>query len=261
MTATTTLELMLRAASPSSVGALEALLERQIAHLARASEGTRVRCAFNIANHLALAAANGADLTGCEEVLANGLPPNESPVDASSFDAVLEIGLPPGADAALLIDTAASIAGELGSSIDPARSTAVVGVEHQIIRGTGEIQLYYCLRRIPRLTHAEFSDYWLNSFTRHSRHTPGKAGYHQLHADEALTIEANAAAGFAIDDVDGVALEWFPDFPAFSLAIDHGREKTEAGAAFMGGERQMNDFARAMSMISYVPSVPSKGAR
>src|SRR5688500_4551697 len=193
MTQTMTLELLLRATDPASVEALEAGLDVQCTRIpALLPDRSKVRWVRSIANHLALAAANGVDVTGCAEVLANGLPPNECPVDASSFDAAFEIGLPPGNSAAVLIDAAGSIAGALGAAIDATRSAAVVGVEHQIISGSGEIQLFYCLRRIPTLSHAAFSDYWLNSFTRHSRHTPGKAGYHQLHADEALTVAAAA---------------------------------------------------------------------
>jgi hypothetical protein len=97
------------------------------------------------------------------------------------------------------------------------------------------------------LTHEEFSDFWLHQLTKHTRTTPGKSGYRQVHADPELTRSAAEAAGVSIDDVDGIALEWYPDLTSFGLALawaDRPRaENIEA-------EEQMSDIERALAMLS-----------
>jgi hypothetical protein len=247
-----TLVLLLRSIEPTAIAELEEATRIEAGRAAGGMPaGSSIGWAMNFANHLDRAAALITDLSAFERIVKHGLPPVEMPVDASSFDVALTVRTPNPADSTLLLDVAAEVSGALGPLVDPARSAAVLGAEHVVVDGSGSVEFFYCIARKQQLSHDAFSDFWLNAFTAHSRHTPGKAGYHQVHADVALTAASARAAGVGLDDFDGIAIEWFPDLDAFLQADAHGRAKSGPGAAFMDGERSMNDFARALSMLGF----------
>ncbi len=252
------LVLLLRATDPSAVKSLEdAAVERLARQL---PAGVTVDCTMNFANHLDRAAALVGDLAAFERIVKEGLPPIELPVDASSFDIVLTARTSHPGDPADLVDAAAQLMAGLDALVDRERSAAVVGTEHVVVEGGGAVEFFYCIARKKQLSHEAFSDFWLNTFTAHSRHTPGKAGYNQVHADVDLTASAARAAGVTLDDFDGIAIEWFPSLDAFLEADAHGRATSGAGAAFMDGERSMNDFARALSMLGFSASTGRESA-
>jgi hypothetical protein len=164
---------------------------------------------------------------------------------------VLEVSVRDDTDPEVLFATLDGLVGRLGGAIEPARSAAALGVDHEIMEGTGAVQLFYCLRRVPALTHEQFSDYWRNQLVKHTTKTPMKAGYRQVHADPELTIRAAKAAGVEIDDIDGVALEWYPDMPSFSTAVAWSDQPT---APSIEAETEMSDIGRAIAVLTYAPA-------
>jgi hypothetical protein len=248
-----TLALLLRAGPTSDITAFErAVVDAGRRLSADLGSGATVRCAVSAAHHLDRAATLASHLEPLERILAHGLPPIEQPVEATSYDATLVVRLPDRTDPDPLSDAAQQAVGDLGELVDGTRSALVAGTEHVVIAGAGAFEMYYGIARRADLGHEQFSDYWRNAFTQqHSLHTPGKAGYHQLHADLELTARLARATGLTGGDFDGLAIEWFPDVDAFLLADAHGRAQSGAGAAFMDGERHMNDFARARCMLGF----------
>lgn len=245
--------LALRSSPGVAVTDLEQAASEVALHSADITTGRRVICCTaSFANHVDRATSLAADVRPFLQVLEQGMPPVEMPVSARDFDVVLTVRSPIADDPAPLVGVASSVIRHVAGLVDPEQSAVVVGVEHVIVPGTGQVEFFYCIARKPPLTHDTFSTYWLRTFTSmHSRHTPGKAGYHQLHADVALTKAAARATGVALDTFDGVAVEWFADVDDFMLADAHGRATAGPGAAFMDGERMMNDFARARAMLGF----------
>jgi hypothetical protein len=226
-----TLEVLLSLIDGQPSDAFDAPLAAEAGRIAGGLPPTATtRVVHSLQHHREAARRAGDPLGRLDELLASGLPPAHTRVPVTSFDAVLEVSVPDGTD--------------------PARSAAVLGVDHTIIEGSGALQLFYCLRRVPALTHEQFSAYWLNQLVEHTTKTPGKSAYRQLHADPDLTLRASKAAGVAIDDVDGVALEWYPDMASFWSAVGWANEPD---AGVIQAETQMSDFSRALSILGYGP--------
>jgi hypothetical protein len=246
-----TLEVLLSLGDGQPSDALDAPLAAEAQRIMAGLPGsTTMRVVPSLAHHRQGAAGAGDPLEGLDELLATGLPPAHTRVPVTSFDAVLEVSIGEETDPARLFDRLDGLADRLGSALDRSRSAAAFGEDLPIIDGGGALQLWYCLRRVPALSHEQFSAYWRNQLIEHTTKTPGKSGYRQLHADPELTIQAAKAAGVAIDDVDGVALEWYPDLASFWLAL---RWADQPDAGVIQAETQMSDFGRALSMLGYTP--------
>ncbi len=244
-----TLEVLLSLGDGQPFDALDAALAAEAQRFIRdLPPATTTRVVHSLQHHREAARQAGDPLGRIDELLATGLPPAHTRVPVTSFDAVLEVSVADESDATALIDRLDGLVDRLGASVDPAQSAAVVGIDHTIIAGSGALQLFYCLRRVRALTHEQFSAYWLNQLVEHTTKTPGKSAYRQLHADPDLTTRAAKAAGVAIDDVDGVALEWYPDMASFWSAISWANEPD---AGVIQAETQMSDFGRALSMLGY----------
>jgi hypothetical protein len=102
----------------------------------------------------------------------------------------------------------AEVVERLGEQIDPARSGLLHGVQHVVVEGDGPLHISFALRRRPSMSHAEFSDYWLNSHGRlasdaAARRRPS-TGYRQLHADPGVSGALAASAGLGVGDYDGL---------------------------------------------------------
>jgi hypothetical protein len=246
-----TLEVLLSLIDGQPSDAFDAPLAAEAGRIAGGLPPTATtRVVHSLQHHREAARQAGDPLGRLDELLASGLPPAHTRVPVTSFDAVLEVSVPDGTDPARLLDGLDGLVDRLGGAADPARSAAVLGVDHTIIEGSGALQLFYCLRRVPALTHEQFSAYWLNQLVEHTTKTPGKSAYRQLHADPDLTLRASKAAGVAIDDVDGVALEWYPDMASFWSAVGWANEPD---AGVIQAETQMSDFSRALSILGYGP--------
>ena len=186
-------------------------------------------------------ASDGNDMTKFEGYLERGLVPGPSGVRINRFDAVLEVTLPEGADPEELLAAVTGLVDRLQTPIDVAGSAAVLGIDHEMMPGTAPLRLFVCLRRVPRVSHDVFADWWLNTLIEHTSKTPGKVAYRQFHADPDLTARAVKATGVVIDDIDGVALEFYPDLARLSTAVEWANQP---GAPITAVEIQMIDFDR-----------------
>jgi hypothetical protein len=172
------------------------------------------------------------------------------------FDAVLELAVPDEAGPEPLIARAAALGPAITPLIDRARSAAVLGREIVIVPGEGELQLYRCMSRKDGLTLEQFSDHWLNIHAEFGRAVPGKPGYRQLHRDPAAQTAAAAAAGVAIDTVDGVATLHMPGPVAVALlGSDPEQAKATAadGALFVDRTKAMGMIARVVVAAGPLP--------
>jgi hypothetical protein len=247
-TMTYTLDVLLVLAPNESTDALDEPLADEAARLRTHLAGSgQQRVVHNLRHHRREAVAAGNALTRFDDLVESGLVPNATRVPINSFDAVLEISVPIETGPDVLIEAVDGLAGRLGSRFDPTRSAAALGVDHPITDGGGALQIFVCLRRMPGTTHDEFCDYWRNDLVQHTTKTPGKTGYRQLHADPALTSLAARATGVEIDDVDGVALEFYPDVAGLYAATDWA---SQPGSAMIRSESQMIDFTRG-GMVGY----------
>jgi hypothetical protein len=173
----------------------------------------------------------GQSAHGAEIVKAS--PPFDAIVEVSKSDASFE-------DLTKAID---GLAGRLVPWIDPARSIAIAGTEHQITPGSAPLLLAFPLRRLTRLTHREFLDYWLNvhaEYGRKARVPPIK--YWQFHGDETASQAAAALAGVAIHDFDGVAMSYFTDIPELQDLLD----QPSVASAALEDEKKFIDHSRSI---------------
>jgi hypothetical protein len=235
-----TLELLIRLPDGAPPDALDEPLAAEAGRLSdRLPPGTEVRVRHSLRHHRQEAEEAGNDLTKYDGYVRTGLVPGATGVQIAQFDAVVEVTLAEGVDPELVVAAVEGLVDRLGVPVDSARSAAVLGVDHNLMDGQGALRLFVCLRRVPRLTHDEFCDFWLNQLIEHTSQTPGKAGYRQLHADVDLTSRVTKAAGFGIDDVDGMALEFYPDLASLSLAVEWANQPN---AAVTAAEGRLIDF-------------------
>jgi len=138
----------------------------------------------------------------------------------SNSDGVLELLMPQSNDLQAVLGAVDGLAARLGNVVNVGQSAAVVGAEHIIVPGMAPIQIHAGLRRSPRLSHEAFCLFWKHEFGRVASKIPRMGGYCQVHADIDATKAAAAASGLAVDDLDGIAVEWFGS----------SEQLTEAGA-------------------------------
>jgi hypothetical protein len=241
-----TLVLLLRARSEDRIAQLDRVAAVELERLRRAVDQPVIWQRSG-----RLAGADGpvspwrADDTAYDAVLEHGL---SNGVRLGGFDVALSVTVSDEMGPALL-DAVDGETDRLGDALDATRSAVAVGPDHSILDGHGAVQLFYCMRRLPRVSHDEFSRYWLEQHSKVGVVTPGLASYHQLHADPESTARAAKLAGFGISDVDGVALEWFPDMAGFITAV--GSPPSHASTA-KSSESNFNDIDRATAIVGRV---------
>ena len=169
---------------------------------------------------------------------------------AFTIDGVLEAAVPGAGDWSRLFDLARSAGEHLSGVVDPARSAAIAGIEHDIVPGEMPILLVYALRRLPSLTHEGFSDYWLNHHADFGRRIQAGRGYRQLHGDLEASSELAAAAGVAIDDLDGIAEAAYPDLQVFLEVMSQPAVAAEA----MEDEKTFIDHSRSAGSVVADPN-------
>jgi uncharacterized protein (TIGR02118 family) len=109
------------------------------------------------------------------------------------------------------------------------------------------LKLTFCLRRLPRLSLAEFHDYWLNKhgpLVRRLQPALGMVRYVQVHRrSDTLGDGARAVRG-APEPYDGVAELWWESEESFrgSGRTPEGRE---AGRLLLEDEARFIDLARS----------------
>ena len=244
-----TLELLLSMKEGQPADALDSRLAAEAERLAKElPAGPTVRLVHNLRHHRDDALRVGESLERFDEYVKTGLLPEHAKVPLTSFDAVVEISSVDDGDVDLLLDAVGGVADRLGPAVDTTRSAVVVGTDHVITDGIGAVQLFVCLQRVAGTTQRQFCDWWLHELVEHTTKTPGKSAYRQLHADPDLTRRAAHAAGVAIADIDGIALEFYPDLARFCAAVAWADQPK---AAIAEVEAQMIDFSRARAILAY----------
>jgi hypothetical protein len=118
------------------------------------------------------------------------------------FVAALDVTTTRGAPA--LLDALAGVDKTLTETFDPARSTAVAGVDHTIDAGEGDLGFFFAMKPKPGMTVAAFHDYWLNVHAPHHAHRSG-LGYRQLHGEAKLSGDASTMLGLTDLGYRGIA--------------------------------------------------------
>lgn len=129
----------------------------------------------------------------------------------------------------------------LGEVADTTASTLSGARRHAILPGNGPIRLHFGLRRLSRLTRAQFLDYWLNTHAEFGRRLIPPYTYHQLHADEGLTDSAARLAGVGASTLDGIVEVHFPSIEALVKQLMRPDVAVEA----LADERNFIDHARS----------------
>lgn len=152
-------------------------------------------------------------------------PQGEGGDGSPSFDFAVEV----------VGDDALAILGDmpLPGSIDPGRSTAVVGTEHHIMPGDREVALFCSLRRKTHLSGMQFRDYWLNRHADHGRRNAANR-YRQLHPVTGPQDRIREALGLADLKIDGVAEAYFTDVESLRARLN---SPDIAGDAFEDEQR------------------------
>jgi hypothetical protein len=125
---------------------------------------------------------------------------------------------------------------------DASRSRILAVRRYPILPGRDSIRLVFALRRLERLSAAEFYDYWLNRHADYGRRLIPPYTYHQLHADPVATQRGAAAAGLLASDYDGVVEVHFPDLEAFTAQLS----RPEVAEGALADERNFIDHARSV---------------
>jgi len=124
------------------------------------------------------------------------------PADAlTALPHVAETGGGGGADAIVTVSAPretltraiAAIVSNLRDAANLSDSTVMAGHRHSILPGSNRIRLFFGLRRLERLSRAEFLDYWLNVHAQFGRRLIPPYSYHQIHARAGLTDESAPA--------------------------------------------------------------------
>jgi hypothetical protein len=242
-----TLVLLLSARTEARIGDLDAAAAVAVRRLGVALYATQWQRAGRLAGSHGRSSPWPATDAAYDGVLTHGL---SNGVLLGGFDLALSLTVPEAPVLeTILVDELAALGGHLGDGLDAERSAVAVGQVHSIKDGHAAVHLLYGMRRRAGVTHEAFSEHWLEQHSKVAVHTPGLVGYHQLHVDPVRTGRATEAAGFGVDVLDGVALEWFADIAGFVGAVG---AKPEFGQAAKASEDRFNDIARATGILTQV---------
>ena len=100
--------------------------------------------------------------------------------------------------------TLVGLSDRLGSAVNPSKSTIVAGHRVSVMTGTAPIQFTCIVRRRPDLSQHEFRKHWADH-AEFGRAMFEPYSYHQIHADEPLSLKTSEQAGFAHLGIDGIA--------------------------------------------------------
>ena len=145
------------------------------------------------------------------------------------------------------------VAARLRGLVDTDRSAVLAGVDHELLAapdtdpGAPPAVLIYAMRRLPRLSHEDFTGYWLGTHADFGRVALARHGYRQVHADADRSAAVAAAAGVAIADFDGCVVSAARSW-AVKDADQQTPEKRAVGAAALADEDNFIDHTRSMTM-------------
>lgn len=115
------------------------------------------------------------------------------------------------------------------------------------IGGNAVLKLTFCLRRLPRLSLAQFQDYWLNKhgpLVRSLQPALGMLRYEQLHRLAGDLADGIRRVRGAPEPYDGVAELWWESEEAYRVA--HRKpEAREAGRVLLEDEARFIDLPRS----------------
>ena len=125
------------------------------------------------------------------------------------------------------------------------------------------LKLTFCLRRLSRLSLAEFQDYWLNRhgpLVRRLQPALGMVRYVQVHRRSGTLGEGMRAVRGAPEPYDGVAELWWENEESFR---ESGRtaEGREAGRLLLEDEAKFIDLARSPLWLNTEHVIYDAGAR
>lgn len=109
------------------------------------------------------------------------------------------------------------------------------------------LKLTFCLRRLPRLSQAEFQDYWLNKhgpLVRRLQPALGMVRYVQVHGRSDALGEGMRKVRGAPEPYDGIAELWWASEDGFR-ASGRTAEGREAGRLLLEDEAKFIDLARS----------------
>lgn len=135
----------------------------------------------------------------------------------------------------------------MAHGIDRYRSVVLVGTDHVMLPGAGPAVLIYALRRLPALTPAEFSSYWITTHADFGRRALAGQGYRQVHADAILSAELADAVGIAVCDLDGAVVSATSSWDGY-WQRRASPEARRTGAEALADEDNFIDHSRSMSM-------------
>jgi len=113
------------------------------------------------------------------------------------------------------------------------------------------IKFVMCLTRHPRLSRAEFLDYWLNQhgpFFMKNADTMGAKKYVQSHTLDTPLNEGLRASRGMLPEYDGVAEVWFDSEEALMAGMSSA-EGQKLGAALLEDEGTFIDHAKSSAFI------------
>lgn len=197
----------------------------------------------------AAARSAGTGLPGVDVELATLLPAEALPglahvagLDPALPDAIVTLR---GTDESIL-RTVPHVTQLLSPQVDMTRASLFAARRHAILPGRDAIRLFFGLRRLERLSRAQFQDYWLNVHAHLGRRLIPPYTYHQLHAldgpGQALSARLTTATGWPVATFDGVVEVHFPDLPAFVAQLSRREVAEEA----LADERNFIDHARSL---------------
>jgi hypothetical protein len=172
------------------------------------------------------------------------------PADAlTALPHVAETGGGGGADAIVtvsapddtLMRAIAAIVSNLRDAASLSDSTVAAGHRYSILPGRDRIRLFFGLRRLERLSRAEFLDYWLNLHAQLGRRLIPPYSYHQIHACAGLTDESARLTGVSPSPLDGIVEVHFPDLKALIAQL----MRADVAAEALADERNFIDHARS----------------
>jgi hypothetical protein len=137
-----------------------------------------------------------------------------------AVNGVLEATLPAEGDVGRLIGLVEHFGLRTAEALDTAQTAVLVGDAHVLLPDLGSVMVLLATRRLTTLDAAGFNDYWLKqhgslALRLMSESDKALQGYTQLHADQALSLQASGIAGLGQHHYDGVLQCTVEDIPTF----------------------------------------------
>lgn len=166
-----------------------------------------------------------------------------------AFDATLELRSASPDPAQRLVAAVEGVGERIAGIAHVDLSAALVGIDHRIVPCAADpVRYQYAMRRRADLTHAQYSDYYLQVHAEFGRRLTGILGYTQFHVDPDLARSAAAAAGVGVWAFDSIAELHLDAVRTFSDALARMPE-AERNAPMLD-EENFVDRANSVSFVT-----------